>query len=362
VTPTGPADPVQAEWRQNEVSIFDLITPLVRRWKVIAATAIGFAVVAAVLLLLQAPTYTTKTTFTPETPSASGNAGGLMALAGVANQFGLGLGVGSSVSPDFFVKLAGSTEILRTTLITEFPDPAEPGGSRRRPLLEILEVPGKSTEERLQRGVIWLQNLIEVTVDKPTGIVTLEVDMPGAELAAALANHMVKLLNEFNLERRQSQSREQRRFTGERLAEAEQNLRAAERSQLAFFQRNRDYSSSPVLSFEANRLQRDVDVKQELFLTLSKAHTEARIAEVRDTPVLTVVDSAVAPFRRSRPRRTVGVLMALALGTAVGIAVAYVVDFRRRAAPEQHPDYLAMREAWAQARREVGSALGRHRG
>jgi uncharacterized protein involved in exopolysaccharide biosynthesis len=229
-------------------------------------------------------------------------------------------------------------------------------------LLEILEVPGKSTEERLQRGVIWLQNLIEVTVDKPTGIVTLEVDMPGAELAAALANHMVKLLNEFNLERRQSQSREQRRFTGERLAEAEQNLRAAERSQLAFFQRNRDYSSSPVLSFEANRLQRDVDVKQELFLTLSKAHTEARIAEVRDTPVLTVVDSAVAPFRRSRPRRTVGVLMALALGTVVGIAVAYVVDFRRRAAPEQHPDYLAMREAWAQARREVGSALGRHRG
>ncbi|HJR16396.1 MAG TPA: GNVR domain-containing protein [Gemmatimonadales bacterium] len=351
----------RAERRRDEISFFDLLTPLVRRWKLIAATALGCGVVAAVMLLLQPPTYTAKTTFTPETGSTSGAASGLAALAGVANQLGLGLGAGSSVSPDFFVKLASSAEVLRTMLLTEFSDPADPRGARR-PLLEILDVPGESPEERLQRGVIWLQNLIEVTVDKPTGIVTLEVDMPGAELAASVANQMVQLLNQFNLERRQSQSREQRRFTGERLAEAEQNLRAAERAELAFLQRNRDYSSSPLLTHEVSRLERDVQVKQELFLTLSKAHTEARIAEVRDTPVLTVVDSAIAPFRRSRPQRTLGVLMAVVIGTLFGIAIAYVVDFRRRAVPEQHPDYFAMREAWEQARREVGSALGRHRG
>jgi uncharacterized protein involved in exopolysaccharide biosynthesis len=360
VTATSATEP-RPDRRDDEVSFFDLITPLVRRWKLIAGTAIGFGALAAVLLLLQAPTYTTRTTFTPETPSGPGAQSGLAALAGVANQFGLGVGMGSSVSPDFFVKLASSAEVLRTTLLTEFPDPMEPTGSRRRPLLEILEVPGKSREERLQRGVIWLQNRIDVTVDKPTGIVTLEVEMPGAELAAAVANHMVQLLNQFNLERRQSQSREQRRFTGERLAEAERNLRAAERTQLAFLQRNRDYSSSPLLTFEVNRLSRDVQVKQELYLTLSKAHTEASIAEVRDTPVLTVVDSAIVPFRRSRPQRTLGVLMALVVGTLVGVAIAYIVDFRRRAVPERHPDYFAMREAWAQARREVGTALGRRR-
>jgi uncharacterized protein involved in exopolysaccharide biosynthesis len=164
-------------------------------------------------------------------------------------------------------------------------------------------------------------------------------------------------LNQFNLERRQSQSREQRRFTGERLAEAEQDLRQSERTELAFLQRNRDYSSSPMLTFEAGRLARDVQVKQELFLTLSKAHTEARIAEVRDTPVLTVVDSAVAPFRRARPQRTLGTLIAMTIGAVIGIGLAYVVDFRKRAARERHPDYLAMREAWAQARREMVSAL-----
>ncbi len=342
---------------EREVSFFDLATPLVRRWKLVAGTALAFGLVAAVLLLLQPPTYTAKTSFTPETSSSGGASGSLAALAGVANQLGLGLGSTSSVSPDFFVKLSGSAEVLRSILLTEFNDSRE--GRVRRPLVQILKVPGKSTEERLQRGILQLRNLITVTADKPTGLVTLEVDMPTAGLAAAVANHMVQLLNQFNLERRQSQSREQRRFTGERLAEAEKELREAERAELAFLQRNRDYSSSPVLTFEAGRLARNVQVKQELFLTLSKAYTEARIAEVRDTPVLTVVDSAVAPFRRSRPQRTVGTLIAMIVGTVIGVAAAYIVDFRKRAAPDRHPDYFAMREAWAEARREVGGALGR---
>ena len=339
--------------------MFELATPLVRRWKVVAGIAFGAAVLAAVLLLIQKPTYTGKTTFTPETSTGSTAAGGLAALAGVANQLGLGLGT-SSVTPDFFVKLAGSSELLRSTLASEFIDPTG-SANARRPLLDILKVKGKSPEERFQRGVLQLRSRIKVSSDKPTGIVTLEVDMPDPKLAATVANHLVEELNQFNLERRQSQSRAQRRFTGERLAEAEKDLRDAERTELAFLQRNRDYSSSPLLTYEAGRLARDVQVKQELFLTLSKAHTEARIAEVRDTPVLTVVDSAVAPFRRARPQRTIGVIIATILGTVVGVVTAYIVDFRRRAVPEQNPDYFAMREAWAQARREVGHVLGRRR-
>lgn len=336
--------------REREISMFELATPLVRRWKLVGGTALATGLVAAVLLLLQPPMYTAKTTFTPEMASSSGAAGGLAALAGVANQLGLGLGSNSSVSPDFFVKLAGSAEVLRSALLMEFIDPSEQDGTRR-PLLEILKVEGKSPEERLQRGVILLRHRITVTTDKPTGIVTLQVDMRSPQLAASVANHLVQLLNQFNLERRQSQSREQRRFTGERLAEAERDLRDAERAELAFLQRNRDYSSSPLLTFEAGRLARDVQVKQELFLTLSKAHTEARIAEVRDTPVLTVVDSAIAPFRRTSPRRTLGVLIATVVGTMVGIGMAYVATARDRARAEPGPDYLEFREALATARR-----------
>jgi uncharacterized protein involved in exopolysaccharide biosynthesis len=330
----------------EDISFYGLLTPLVRRWKLVVGTALAAAAVAAVILLLQRPTYTGRATFTPEASTGSGAGSGLGALVGVASELGFGVSTGS-VSPEFFVKLAGSGELLRSTLTSEF---AEPERETRRTLLEILEVPGKSPEERLQNGVILLRKRIEATADKSTGIVTLAVEMQTPWLAADVANHLVKLLNQFNLERRQSQSREQRRFTGERMAEAERDLRAAERAELAFLQRNRDLSSSPVLTFEAGRLARDVQVKQELFLTLSKAHTEARIAEVRDTPVLTVVDSAVAPVRRTSPRRTIGVIIAGLVGTMVGIGLAYVASSRDKP-PEQRADYLEFRDALEIARR-----------
>ena len=219
------------------------------------STALGVAAIAAVILLLQRPTYTGRATFTPEASSGSGAGSGLGALVGVASELGFGVSTGS-VSPEFFVRLASSGELLRSTLESEFTDPRA-GGGGRAPLLEILEVPGSSPEERLQNGVILLRKQIEASADNPTGIVALEVEMGSPVLAAEVANHLVKLLNQFNLERRQSQSREQRRFTGERMAEAERDLRASERSELAFLQRNRDYSSSPLLTFEAGRLARD---------------------------------------------------------------------------------------------------------
>ena len=110
-------------------------------------------------------------------------------------------------------------------------------------------MPGRTREEQLQTGVQTLRKRTEATTDKPTGIVTLKVTLQSPRLAADVANHLVELINKFNLESRQSQSREQRRFSGERLAVAEQELRAAEQAQLAFLQRNRQYMDSPLLTF-----------------------------------------------------------------------------------------------------------------
>jgi uncharacterized protein involved in exopolysaccharide biosynthesis len=349
------AESLGPKGRDRELSFFELLTPLVRRWKVVLGTALCFGVVAAIVLLLQRPVYTAESTFTPETSASSGLPSSLAGLAGLAGQLGVGT-TAASVSPEFFAELVHSRELLRAVLATEFTDPE--AKDRKRPLLDLMDVRGKTPEERLQKGARRLTARTEAVVDKPTGIVTLEVEMNHPQLAADVANRMVALLNQFNLERRQSQSHEQRRFTEERLREAEEELRGAERAQLRFLQTNRQYIGSPLLEFQAAQLERTVQVRQEVFLTLTKSHEEARIAEVRDTPVLTVIDSAVTPFRRSRPKRTLGVLIALVVGSLVGIAAAYMVDFRRRATPGHHPDYLAMREAWTQAREEVGSALG----
>jgi uncharacterized protein involved in exopolysaccharide biosynthesis len=347
--------PVSArEGRDGDISMFELLTPLVRRWRLITGLGFAGAVLAAVVLLLQRPVYTGTTTFTPETSPTSSLAGSLAGLAGLAGQLGV-TSATSSVSPDFFAKVLHSREILRSVLESEFPDRAGP----QRPLLDVLEVSGDSPEQRLQQGTRQLETRTEATIDRRTGIVTLSVEMPSRELAAGVANRMVDLLNRFNLERRQSQSREERRFSGDRLATAERELRAAEKAHLAFLQRNRAYSESPLLTFEDNRLAREVQLKQEVFLTLTKNYEEARISEVRDTPVLTVIDSAVPPVMRTRPRRLVGTVVAGLLAALVGVVLAYAFDFRKKARSEARSDYRELQEAWNEARRGAAATLKR---
>ena len=335
----------------GDISLFEMLAPLVRRWRLIAGTAIACATVAAVLLLLQRPVYTADASFTPESPNNSAISGSIAGLAGLAGQLGLSANISASVSPDFFARLLHSRELLRSVLLTEFSDPGDTG--RKRPLLDLLEVRGKTPEERLQTGARRLSNLTEANVDKATGIVTLEVEMPSADLAAAVANRMLDLLNKFNLERRQSQSHEQRRFTGDRLEAAEQELREAERAHLRFLQNNRQYIGSPMLEFQAEQLERTVRVKQEVFLTLTKAHEEARIAEVRDTPVLTVVDSAVPPALRTRPKRTLGTAIALVVGALLGVGLVYLSAYRARIRRDSAPDYVDFRAALQEARGRV---------
>jgi tyrosine-protein kinase Etk/Wzc len=342
-------EPHRAAPAEGDISFFELMTPLVTRRKLIVGTALACALAAALFLLLQPRTYTATTSFTPENSSSTGLMSNLVGLAGLAGQLGLGSSGSNSVSPDFFVKLAHSDEVLRSTLMKDFPDP-DSAGSRRQ-LLQILAVKGRTPEQRIQSAVKVLRRQVEASSDKSTGIVTLNVKLHTPQLAAEVAKYMVELLNRFNLESRQSQSREQRRFSGERLAVAEQELKTAEQAQLAFLQRNRQYLDSPLLAFEYNRLSRQVQLRQEVYQTLTKAYEEARIAEVRDTPVLTVIDSAVAPVTPSGPKRVLGTTVALIFGGALGVLLAYLASARERARRSPTPDYLEFRAALEEARR-----------
>ena len=151
-------------------------------------------------------------------------------------------------------------------------------------------------------------------------MLSLRITLHDPELAAAVANRMVEELNRFNVERRRSQSGEERIFTERRLKEVQKELTDAEAELVAFLQRNRQFSESSVASVTARSLERKVSLKQEVLATMSRSYEEARINEVRDTPVLTVIDQAEPPAWKSFPKRTISVLVALVAGPCSGSA------------------------------------------
>jgi uncharacterized protein involved in exopolysaccharide biosynthesis len=336
---------------REDVSVFDLLTPLVRRRRLIGLTSLALGLVTAVVVLLLPSRYTALTSFVPEAPKESSLTA---SLGGLASQFGLGTQIATPYSADLMAEVLRSREIREAILNTEFVDPKTGDPKGNRTLIAILEVKGKTPRERLEKSLESLKDATSISLDKRTGMVSLRVTLKDPELAAQVANGMVKELNKFNVSRRRSQSGEERIFTERRLAEARQELADAEDELVRFLQRNRLFSESSVASVGARRLERRVQLKQEVLGTLSRSYEEARINEVRDTPVLTVIDRAEAPAWKSFPNRLLSVLVALLVGSVLGIGLAYLLESRRRVRPETRPDYRDFLVAVGEAREGLG--------
>jgi uncharacterized protein involved in exopolysaccharide biosynthesis len=79
------------------------------------------------------------------------------------------------------------------------------------------------------------------------------------------------------------------------------------------------------------KLLRDVRYQQMLYELLAKQYEAARLDEARDSSVIQVLDHAVAPERKSKPRRSTIVLGATLLAFAASLAGCYLLERRKRA-------------------------------
>ncbi len=150
-------------------------------------------------------------------------------------------------------------------------------------------------------------------------------------------------------------------FVEERVIEGEHNLRGAEDELKRFYEKNRSWQQAPQLTFEEGRLRRQVEVQQELYLTLRREYETARIEEVNDTPIITVVDSAVPPRSRSSPKTVVVTTLGLILGAVVGVFAAIGIEYGNRLGSESRSGYMEFRALIQNARGELRALIGRAR-
>jgi capsular exopolysaccharide synthesis family protein len=87
---------------------------------------------------------------------------------------------------------------------------------------------------------------------------------------------------------------------------------------------SRDLGALPRKEVEYGRLSRQTKTLEEAYTMLQTRLKEAQIAEAIQDPSVQVVDTAVTPLRPTKPRRRVGVALALAAGLLVGAAAAFL--------------------------------------
>jgi len=96
---------------------------------------------------------------------------------------------------------------------------------------------------------------------------------------------------------------------------------------------DRELGGVPALSMEIARRYRDVKVQQAVFELLTAQYEEARIQETKDVPTVEVLDTAVAPIRKSFPHRGIMTLMAMFFSLAAGLLIAALLETLERLKP-----------------------------
>jgi hypothetical protein len=260
-------------------------------------------------------------------------------FAGLAAQFGINLSeTNNADSPDFYVQLLRSREVLRALVQTEY---RFARGRNKRDtltgnLLDLLEIKESRNRTRLQRGVEAADKHIGTRVDVKTGLVAVTSVAPWPGLAEQMNRRLLELVNQFNLERRQSQAAEERRFAEGRMRDAQRQLEAAEGQLASFLTANRQYRGSPQLEFQYGKLQRRVDLQQQVYVSLAQSFEQARVDEVRNTPLITVLDGPEGSAEPTGRGPVANTFLGVVLGVLLAGITAVIVELlprRRRSGP-----------------------------
>jgi uncharacterized protein involved in exopolysaccharide biosynthesis len=299
----------------RQISPLALLNALLRWRRVIALGAILAALAMTTFTLVRPRTWSSTSVFMPQSRRLPGN------LAGLASQFGLSLpGAEPTQSPAFYADLVVSRQILEAVVDSPYAPPAPAS------LAKAVRARGRSEALKREDAIERLGERLRVAPNQRTGIVTVTVSLPTPALAQQVNDRLLALVNDFNQRTRQSQARAERRFAEQRREEVRRELRAAEDRMQRFLASNRAGLNSPMLTFENERLQRELRLQQQLLTSATESYEQARVEEVRDTPVITVIETPQVPVRPDPRRLVAKILLALLAGALIGIFVAIVLE------------------------------------
>lgn len=350
----GDRNPVE----EDGTSLPAMLAILAKRWKLLMGGSITAFLVGYAGSYLIPPTFTARSLILPPQQSQPGAASALANLGALSGLSAAGLGTKNT--GDQYVSLLQSANI-QDQLIDQF-----------KLLTEY------DTKFRMVARKELSQN-VRIALGKKDGLISIEADASSPKLAADLANAHIAELRRLTSQLALTEAQQRRVFfeteltrTRDRLAEAQLALQesgfnpgalkaepkaAAEsyaRLQAAVTTAEiRLQSARRMLADDAPEVQqqtavvsalrgelskleasargeptdggyvkryRDFKYQETLFELFSRQYESARLDESREGGLIQVVDSATPPERKSKPRRAVLALGAMAIGFA-GLAV-----------------------------------------
>lgn len=195
------------DYDDDEISLVELATTLGEEKKLIFGLPFVVGIVAIVVSLFLTPIFTAKTTLLP--PQNSGGGGAAAALASLGGLAGLaGISTGGTTADTVIAMLQSRS--AKDQIIDQFS------------LLEYYEAELRSDVYRT------LDEVVRVSSDKKSNLITIEVDDKNPELAAKMANAYYAVLKDLMTRVAVTEAQQRRQFFEDQFAKSKEELSAAE--------------------------------------------------------------------------------------------------------------------------------------
>ena len=277
---------------EDEIDLLELIRTLLQAWKTIVGITILCTGLAVAYALYAPEVFKTETLLAPAQEEKSGASSALGQFGGLAAMAGISIPSDSNIEQ--VVATLNSRKFLRTYI----------NQNKLIPVLfdEIWDADNKAwmvssaeDEPTEQKAIESFKSCLSVDEDKKSGLITLSISWKDPELAAQWANDLVKQLNEQLREQAIADSKKRVGYLEQELAKT--------------------------------TLQ---DMRAVLYNLLESEKQKAMLANVNEDFALEVIDPAVAPETREKPKRKLIVALGGVCGGFIGIFAVFFSQFMQK--------------------------------
>ena len=272
-------------------------------------SAIAVGLLTAVVTLFMPNYYRSEARLLPvESKGVGGNLGG---LASAAAAFGVSVPGGDSSDANF-VDVLNSRWLKEQLLQTEFHYHTKSwrfGTERveKGTLYNYLEA------KNMDQAVATLGTVMSSSRDLKSKVISISAETKSPELSQLIVQRAEKFLEVFLQEKGRTRGGAKASFAEARLAEARLEMDEAEAILRRFLEGNRNYQTSadPSVRLKGSRLETELRLRQQLVAAIAMNREQAMLEEKNDIPILSLLDPGNLPIDKSRPARTMFILLSM---------------------------------------------------
>lgn len=321
------------DYNNTRSSLADIILIIAKYLKFILLITI-LAVIITIIYIRNdfKPKYTSSSVLFIPSENYSGSP-----FSSIANQFGFNTRANTNLdisSSALYPQIVTSRTFAAKLLQKEF---YTTKFGQKLPLIAILSfgtnTPSVGMDTLILQTSKRIPPMIKFVEEKPFLFLNVTTNEP--QFSKDLAIAVLEELDKLQREQKSQKVIEKKNFIKQQINIAQSELEKLEEQLKDFRETNRRIDTSPSLLLIHDRMQRNVNVQQGIFLTLKQQLELAKIEEVQKSSFVQVLDSPSLPLTISNPQKFSSYILGGFAGFFLSLCIIFVIEYFSTGNPEE---------------------------